>query len=146
MTLAGGDGDDDIRLVGVGEPVTITCGAGKDTGAGRRVTSSARAARRTWPASHPGPSRARSGRAASPRRRAARSRSGAASATRGGSREIIARGTFTAQPGALRVSLKPTAIGRRWLRRDPRLTVFVSVRTRDTAGERGEVSFQSRIR
>ena len=44
------------------------------------------------------------------------------------------------------MSLKPTGIGRRWLRRDPRLTVFVYVRTRDTAGERGEVSFQSRIR
>ena len=57
---------------------------------------------------------------------------------------LVARGTFTAQAGALRVSLKPTKAGRRWLKRDPRLRVNVFVRTR-SGGDRGELQFQSRI-
>ncbi len=59
-------------------------------------------------------------------------------------REIIARGTFTTTAGPLKVSLRPTRIGRRWLRRDPHLRVFVTVRTR-AGDERGEVRFQSRL-
>jgi len=57
-------------------------------------------------------------------------------------REIIARGTFATKAGPRKVSLRLTRIGRRWLRRDPQ--VFVWVRTR-AGDERGEVMFQSRV-
>jgi hypothetical protein len=146
MTLAGGDGDDDIRLLGAGEPVTITCGAGRDQWRGA-------------PDDVLGDGCAPHLAGITPRSVSRAFREGSLSAAASGSvtfrrrvgdqgrpREIIARGSFTALPGTLRVSLKPTKIGRRWLRRDPRVTVFVYVRTRDTAGERGEVSFPSRIR
>jgi len=146
MTLAGGDGDDDIRLFGVGKPVTVTCGAGKDhwrgapddvIGEGCAPHLAGITPRTVSRAFREGSLTAAASGSVTFRRRVG---------DQGRPREIIARGSFTAQPGALRVSLKPTGIGRRWLRRDPRLTVFVYVRTRDTAGERGEVSFQSRIR
>jgi hypothetical protein len=59
--------------------------------------------------------------------------------------ETIARGSFTAgAPGPLRVRLKTTKAGRRWLRSDRDLKLYVFVRTR-TGGDRGEVRFDSRI-
>lgn len=62
----------------------------------------------------------------------------------GQGRERIAHGTFPAQAGPLRVSLKRTAAGRERLRRRPRLPVAVSIETR-SGRERGEVSFNSRM-
>jgi hypothetical protein len=59
--------------------------------------------------------------------------------------EVIARGTFDAgAAGPLRVRLKTTKAGRRWLRRDRDLKLYVFVRTR-TGGDRGQVRFDSRI-
>ncbi len=58
---------------------------------------------------------------------------------------MIARGSFrAAAAGPLRVRLKTTEAGRRWLRRDRDLKLYVFVRTR-TGGDRGEVRFDSRI-
>jgi hypothetical protein len=57
----------------------------------------------------------------------------------------IARGVFTqASPGPLRLSMKRTSAGRRWLRRDPRLPVFVTILTR-TGADRGEITFGSKV-
>ncbi len=145
MTLIGGDGDDRIDADGSGPPVTIVCGPGNDH----------------WTAEPP--DRIGDGCAAQlvgiTKKSVSRAfREGSLTAAASGSvtfwrrvrpqgpgEEIVARGTFTAQPGPLRVSLKPTRAGRRWLRRDPRLRVNVFVRTR-SGGDRGEISFASRIR
>ena len=143
-TLAGGDGNDEVVVVQFGPPVTITCGPGNDTWLATVGDVVGEGCAPQLSGITPGSvSRAfREGRLAA-------SASGSVTFRRrvrdqGRPREVIARGTFTAQPGALRVSLKPTSIGRRWLRRDPRLTVFVAVRTR-AGGDRGETIFNSRI-
>ena len=57
---------------------------------------------------------------------------------------LLARGAFTAPAGPLRVRLKTTEPGRRWLRRTPKLRVWAFVRTR-TGSDRAEVVFASRL-
>ena len=145
MTLTAGDGDDRIRISSEGGPaVAVACGQGAD----QWVLGSQDA---------PGDGCAPRLAGITPRTVSLRFREGNLTGRAGGSvtlrrrvgdqgrpREIIARGAFTARSGSLRVSLKPTRIGRHWLRRDPRLQVFVYVRTR-TGGDRGEVIFNSRI-
>lgn len=58
---------------------------------------------------------------------------------------VLARGTFTAPAGAVRVRLKTTKAGQRRLRRDRDPKVLVRIRTR-TGADRGEVRFNSRLR
>ena len=43
---------------------------------------------------------------------------------------MIARRDFSAPAGPLRVRLRTTADGRRWLSRNPKLPVWVFIRTR----------------
>jgi hypothetical protein len=57
---------------------------------------------------------------------------------------LLARGAFDASAGPLRVRLKTTKAGRRWIRRDPRLALFVTVTTR-RGGDRSEVEYRSRL-
>jgi len=144
-TLAAGEGDDRIRIAQEDGPaVAVTCGPGADqwvlgpqddAGDGcaprlagitpRTVSRVFREGRLTGQASG----------AVTLRRRVP---------DQGSPREIIATGAFARRSGAPRVSLKPTNIGRRWLRRNPRLPVFVYVRTRN-GGDRGHMTFASRI-
>ena len=63
---------------------------------------------------------------------------------RASQRTAIARGTADAPAGPVRMRLKTTAAGRRWLRRDPRMRLIVTVRTH-SGGDRGEVEFASRL-
>ena len=146
MTLSGGAGDDRIAIPGeTGPAVTVRCGSGGDQ----------------WLL---GP-RDEAGNGCAPRfagvtrRTVARVfREGSLTGTASGSvtlrrrvrdqgrpREIIARGNFTARSGSPRIRLTPTSAGRRWLRRNPRLPVFVYVATR-RAGDRGLMTFSSRMR
>jgi hypothetical protein len=57
----------------------------------------------------------------------------------------LARGTFDAPAGPLRVRLKTAKAGRRVIRREGDPKVFVYVRLR-TGGDRSEVAFNSRLR
>lgn len=59
-------------------------------------------------------------------------------------RQLIARAPFDAQAGPLRVPLHTTPAGRRWLRRDPTLPLFVSIRTRK-GEDRTVIRFWSRL-
>lgn len=63
----------------------------------------------------------------------------------GGAELTIARGTFDAPAGPLRVQLELTSHGRRWTRRTPRLPVLVTVSTR-AGGDHLAVGFGSRLR
>ena len=56
-------------------------------------------------------------------------------------REVLARGTFSAEPGPLRVNLKRTAFGRR----HKSSRVHVTVRLRN-GGERGTIVYRSRLK
>lgn len=56
-------------------------------------------------------------------------------------REVLARGTFSAEPGPLRVNLERTASGRR----HETARVHVTIRLR-SGGERGTVVYRSRLR
>ena len=145
-TLAGGEGDDRIRITQEDGPaVAVTCGPGADqwelgpqddAGDGcaprlagitpRTVSRVFREGRLTGKASG----------AVTLRRRVP---------DQGRPREIVATGDFPRRSGAPRVRLEPTNIGRRWLRRNPKLPVFVYVRTRSgaTAAVR---TFSSRMR
>jgi hypothetical protein len=146
IVLSGGAGNDSLTVfAGVGHaPVDVACGPGDDRtaltprdrpgdGCGPHVTGitpstvsrAFREGRLTAAASGSVTLRRRVG-------------------DQGRPREIIMRGTFTTNAGPLSVSLRPMRIGRRWLRREPHLQVFVSIRTR-AGGERGEVLFQSRL-
>ena len=60
-------------------------------------------------------------------------------------REFIARGRFDQAAGPLRVPLHTTPTGRRWLRRDPTLPLFVYIRTRN-GEDRTVIRFWSRLR
>ncbi|MDA0182459.1 calcium-binding protein [Solirubrobacter phytolaccae] len=149
MTLIGGDGNDTlgVLLVGIdGYAVDLVCGAGEDRTIGEPqdrlgegcataltdVTSPRRVSR-TF----------REGRLATPARVTVTLRRRIPGS---GSLEqaVIARRTFSAPAGPLRAQLRTTAAGRRWLRRDPKLPVFVRVQTR-TRSERAEVWFESRL-
>jgi hypothetical protein len=57
---------------------------------------------------------------------------------------VIARRDFNAPAGPLRVRLRTTPDGRRWLSRNPKLPVWVFIRTR-TGSDRAEVIFESRL-
>ena len=63
----------------------------------------------------------------------------------GGAGLTIARGTFDAPAGPLRVRLELTSHGRRWTRRTPRLPVLVTVSTR-AGGDHLADEFESRLR
>jgi len=63
---------------------------------------------------------------------------------RSGSGPLLARGTFEAPAGPLRVQLKTTKLGRRVIRGAKRLPVFVTVRTR-SGGDRTDIGFTSRL-
>ena len=56
--------------------------------------------------------------------------------------EVLARGTTHSPAGPLKLRLKTTKAGRRWLRGDQKL--YVSLRTR-SGGDRHEVRFESRL-
>ncbi len=144
-TLTGGEGDDRIRISQEDGPaVAVTCGPGADrwelgpqddAGEGcaprfagitpRTVSRVFREGRLTGKASG----------AVTLRRRVP---------DQGRPREIVATGDFPRRSGAPRVRLEPTNIGHRWLRRNPKLPVFVYVRTRN-GDDRGEVRFSSRV-
>lgn len=57
----------------------------------------------------------------------------------------LARGTFDAPAGPLRVRLKTTDTGRRWIRRDPDTPLFVTVELR-TGGDTNQVYFDARLK
>lgn len=140
IALLGSDGDDEFGVGPASGPVDIVCGPGADDWS-------------AGPRHRPGDGCAPSLTGITPRTvsRAFREGrlNGAASGSvtfmrRTGNRTPVARGTFVAQPGPLRVSLRPTRAGRRALARTPRLPVYVSVRTR-SGEDRGETFFASRI-
>ena len=114
VRVLAGDGDDSVIVILDDLPAVVDLGPGEDTFRGRAPATGSITFRR-----RPG-----SGRRAA---------------------EVIARGSFTGgAAGPLRVRLKTTTAGRRRLRRDRDLKLYVIVRTR-TGGDRGEVMFDSRI-
>jgi hypothetical protein len=146
MTLSGGDGDDALFTAADGaDPVAFTCGPGADHWlAAPRDTPGDGCAAHLAPITTRTVSLAfREGALSSPgsgsvtvKRRAGRS---------GIERERIARGVFErVKAGPLRLRLKRTSAGRRWLRRKPHLPVFVTILTR-TGADHGEVSFRSTV-
>ncbi len=58
--------------------------------------------------------------------------------------ELVARRAFSAPAGPVRVQLRTTEKGRRWLRRASKHPVWVHIRTR-TGSETAEVIFASRL-
>ena len=58
---------------------------------------------------------------------------------------MIARRDFSAPAGPLRVRLRTTADGRRWLRRNPKLPVWVFIRTRTGRSRRGDLRVEARL-
>ena len=146
ISVSGDAGDDDITVQTFrGRPgVDIACGPGNDRtslrlsdrpGDGCAAHPAVRATRRVSRAFEVGLSAAATV-SVTFRRRPGNGRRPA---------ETIARGSFTAgAAGPLRVRLKTTKAGRRWLRRGRDLKLYVFVRTR-TGGDRGEVRFDSRI-
>jgi hypothetical protein len=146
MALSGGDGDDALFTAADGpDPVAFTCGPGADHWlAAPRDTPGDGCAAHLAPITTRTVSLAlREGALSGPasgsvtlKRRAGRS---------GIEHERIARGVFErAKAGPLSLRLKRTSAGRRWLRREPHLPVFVTVLTR-TGADRGEVAFRSKV-
>lgn len=58
---------------------------------------------------------------------------------------LLARGTFDAPAGPFTARLKTTKAGRRYIRRDPDLKLFVTIKTR-TGGDTSAIGFGSRLR
>jgi hypothetical protein len=148
ITLTGGAGDDVLALAlsgPTGPPIDFVCGPGADRaimepqdragdGCARPVTglTGLKRVSRTF----------REGRLEAPARGGVTLRR--RTTTGGLDLAVIARRDFSAPAGPLRVRLRTTADGRRWLRRNPKLPVWVSIRTR-TGFDRAEVIFESRL-
>jgi len=148
ITLIGGEGDDLLALALTGPtgwPIDFVCGPGADRaimepqdragdGCARPVTglTGLKGVSRTF----------REGRLEAPSRTGVTLRR--RTTTGGLDLAVIARRDFSAPAGPLRVRLRTTADGRRWLSRNPKLPVWVFIRTR-TGSDRAEVIFESRL-
>jgi hypothetical protein len=144
MTLSGDEGDDRLFTTAQGPaPVTLLCGPGAD-----RWTAA--------PRDTPGDGCAPHLAGITPATVSPRFREGALSAQATGSvtlkrrkglsgyaYETLARRRFAHGAGPLRLTLRRTHAGRRWLPRRPK--VFVTVLTR-SGGDRGEVTYRSKVR
>ncbi|MDA0172334.1 hypothetical protein OJ998_24740 [Solirubrobacter taibaiensis] len=148
ITLTGGAGDDLLALALTspdGAPIDFVCGPGADRaimepqdragdGCARPVTglTGLKRVSRTF----------REGRLEAPARGGVTLRR--RTTTGGLNLAVIARRDFSAPAGPLRVRLRTTPDGRRWLDRNPKLPVWVFIRTR-TGSDRAEVIFESRL-
>jgi len=138
-TVSGGAGDDFMIVQVQGASTDIACGPGAD-----RVSARL--------ADHLGDGCAPQLSGITPRTVSRVFREGALAAPAGvsvtlrrrGRPTTIARGAADAPAGPVRMRLKTTAAGRRWLRRDPRMRLDVTVRTQ-SGGDRTEVDFASRL-
>jgi hypothetical protein len=148
ITLNGGDGDDLLALAlsgPDGPPVDLVCGPGADRTIGEpqdrngdgcaRPVIGLTGLRRV-------DRRFREGRLEAPSRTTVTLRRRTTTGTIDGT--LIAHRTVQAPAGPLRVRLKTTNAGRRWLRRTPKLPVWASIRTR-TGADRAEVIFASKL-
>ncbi|RKQ88011.1 hypothetical protein C8N24_6047 [Solirubrobacter pauli] len=148
ISLSGGNGPDDliVQLGTDGPGLDIACGAGDDATQLALVDrpGDGCAAHVTFPAPPAFVSRAFGGATLTA------PASGAVEFRRnpgpnGRRAPLLARGTFDASAGPLRTRLKTTKAGRRYIRRDPDLKLFVTVKTR-TGGDRSEIDFGARLR
>ncbi|MDA0182456.1 hypothetical protein OJ997_19260 [Solirubrobacter phytolaccae] len=148
ISLSGGDGPDEfiVQLGLDGPGIDIACGAGNDSTQLALVDrpGDGCAAHVAYPAPPKFVSRAFSGATLTA------PATGAVEFRRnpwpnGRRVPLVARGTFDAPAGPLQARLKTTKAGKRYIRRDPDLKLFVTIKTR-TGGDRSEIDFGARLR